>query len=572
VKRLLVLALTSLCASLCARSVRAQLVRGTVTESTSRGPVAGVLVELFAAGESAPPGTGRAASALSAVDGTFALRAPAPGRYRLVAKRIGVRRFDGAPFTLAPGETRTQDIALDAVEYRLPAVLVTASALCAAEPGDRLRVAALWEEARTALDAAEISLRDKLFTAQVTRYVRELEPRSLRVLRETRSEVRGVVASPFAALPAESLSAHGFWRAADGGGAHYYGPDARVLLSDAFLGDHCFRAVSGKGARDGLVGLAFAPVANRPVPDVVGTLWMDARTFELRLVEFRYDRVREGVDRDKVGGEVHFARLGNGAWIVQRWHLRVPMLGRPRDPLATEGNAPWILVRPTLLALSEEGGVVTTDEMRPSARPARVAGVVRDSGGRRALAGASVRIGGTARAVVADGEGRFAFDSLAPGLVTVVVGTPGYDSLGLVAADQSLELRSGESRRLLLTAHDTRALTARLCQGRAAPWGRGTLHLTVRDSASGAVIAGLGATVHWMSTFALAPGDSVPALAEGTTDARGTVTFCEVPAGRVVTLRVAHPQGGTAAPRALVLGARALHHVELLVGARLPNE
>ncbi len=557
---------------LCAPALGAQVVRGTVTESSSRAPVAGALVELVAAGDGSAAAGARVASALSAVDGAFALRAPAPGRYRLVAKRIGVRRYEGAPFELASGETVTRDVAVDAVDYRLPAVLVTANALCAAQPDDRARVAALWEEARTALDAAEISLRDKLFTAQVTRYIRELEPRSLRVLRETRSEVRGVVASPLSSLPAESLSAHGYWRAADGGGAHYYGPDARVLLSDAFLGDHCFRSVSGTGTREGLVGLAFAPVANRPVPDVEGTLWLDARTFELRLVEFRYDRVRDGVERDKVGGELHFARLGNGAWIVRRWHLRVPLLGRPRDPLATEGSAPWVLVRPSLLALSEEGGVVTTDDMRRPARPARVAGVVRDSGGRQPLMGATVRVGGTARTTISDREGRFGFDSLPPGLMTVVVSTPGYDSLGLVAADQSVELRSGESRRLQLTALDARALTTRLCQGRAAPWGRATVHLTVRDPASGAPLPGAVASAHWMSTAGRAANDSVPALTEGTTDSRGQVTLCEVPSGRPVTLRVSPPGGGNAESRVVELGGREVRHLDVAIGARAPNE
>ena len=442
------------------------------------------------------------------------------------------------------------------MEYRLPTVVVTANPLCSAEPGDRARVAALWEEARTALDATEISLRDRLFTAQVTRYARELEPRSFRVLRESRSEVRGVVGPPFAALPAESLSAHGYWRATEGGGAHYYGPDARVLLSDAFLGDHCFRPVSGKGTRDGLLGLAFAPVPNRPVPDVEGTLWLDARTFELRLVEFRYDRVGEGVDREAVGGEVHFARLPNGAWLVQRWHLRVPMLGRPRDPLATEGSAPWILVRPGARALSEEGGIVTTDAMRPPARPAHIAGVVRDSGGKRPLAGATVRLDVTGRTVVADGEGRFAFDSLPPGMVTVVASTPGYEALGLVAANQSVEVRSGESRRLVRTP---------LAASR-------TVRCTVRDAASGVPLAGAGVSARWMSTVARPPGDSVPALVEATTDSRGTVAFCEVPSGRPVTLQVARAPGGAPVSQVVVLGGREVRHVELAVGASTPNE
>lgn len=112
-------------------------------------------------------------------------------------------------------------------------------------------MASLWEEARTALDAAEISLRDRLFTAQVTRYARELEPRTLRVLQEGRSEVRGVVGAPVTTLPPESLSTSGYWRAVPGGGALYYVPDPAALLSDDFQGDHCFRPVTGRGVRRG---------------------------------------------------------------------------------------------------------------------------------------------------------------------------------------------------------------------------------------------------------------------------------------------------------------------------------
>ena len=52
----------------------------------------------------------RVASALSDGSGTYALRAPGAGRYRVVAKRIGVHRFTSSPFELAVGETRTVDV------------------------------------------------------------------------------------------------------------------------------------------------------------------------------------------------------------------------------------------------------------------------------------------------------------------------------------------------------------------------------------------------------------------------------------------------------------------------------
>jgi hypothetical protein len=75
-----------------------------------------------------------------------------------------------------------------------------------------------------------------------------------------------------------------------------------------------------------------------------------------------------------------------------------------------------------------------------------------------------------------------------------------------------------------------------------------------------------------MSTAGRAAGDSVPAQLLGTTDARGTVTFCEVPSGRTVTVTVQHPAGGAVPPQAVVLGAREVRHLELATGPRQPNE
>ena len=549
-----------------AAPLQAQVVRGSVTQSTSSAPIIGALVELV----SADSALTRVASALSDAAGRYALRAPGGGRYRVVAKRIGVHRYTSPPFDLAVGETRTLDVALEPVEYRLPTVVVTANSVCAVNPSERDRVAALWDEARTALDAAEISQRDRLFTAQVTRYVRELEPKSLKVLRETRSEVRGVVALPFSSLPAESLAVAGYWRDVDSTRTRYYGPDARILLSDAFLDTHCFRQVRGRDARSGQVGLAFTPITRGTVPDVVGTLWLDARSFELRAVEFAYDRVRAGVDSARVGGEMQFARLANGAWLVRRWFLRVPMNGRSQDAVATEGSSPWILVRPSALALSEEGGEVTTDEQHPALRLATLVGTLRDSSGQRPLTGAMVRIAGTTRETTPDTDGRFTFDGLSPSQFTVAVRAPGYDTFGITALEQSVAVDEGEVRRATFTAPSARGIAPRLCGGREVPFGRGTVHLTVRDSATGRAMEGVAATAHWMSTIGRVVGDSVPVTADQRSDTRGMLTFCEVPSDRTVTIQLAAPGRAPLAPIRLTLTGRELRHLDVTVAP--PNE
>lgn len=556
---------------LLAAPLSAQIARGTVRQSATGIPITGALVELLAA-DSAQGSDVRVASTLSDADGAFTLRAPAPGRYRLGAKRIGVRRYLSDSFTLASGETRAFSIQLEALEYRLPEIVVSAYPLCSTEPNDRARVASLWEEARTALDAAEISLRDRMFTAQVTRYARELEPKTLRVLQESRSDVRGLVGSPITTLPPESLSVGGYWRTTMRGTTLYYVPDPAALLSDGFQEDHCFRPVTGRGARQGLTGLAFVPSASRnalDVPDVRGTLWLDARSFELRLLEFSYVRLPDGIDSSLVGGEVHFAPLANGAWIVRRWFLRSPVSGRPAQPVATEGSAPWVLVRPAATSLGEEGAIVTTDELRAPVRPATVSGVVRDSSGKRPLPAALVRLGGSERRVTPDGDGRFRLDSLTPGPVTLVLSSEGYNSLGVPAAELSMELGEGADRRVTLSARDARATTMRLCKGEAAPFGRGTVRVVVRDSVSGVPRANVDATLRWTSVGA--GGDSVAARAEARSDTDGYLTFCAVPADRALMLAVGQARG--AATLALTIRAREIRRVEIRVGAALrPNE
>ena len=353
--------------ALCASALQAQVIRGHVTDRVSETALAGVVVELLAGDSSGA----RIAATLSAVDGTYAMRVPAAGRYALTAKRIGVRRFRSEPLDVGAAQTVVRDLPLDALMFVLPPVLVTGLTSCDTQTRDGPRVASLWEEASTALYATQLSLHDQPFKAHVTRYVRELDPRSRAVLSETRSEMTGVVSRPFSSVDPDSLSALGYWSQQHDGSATYYGPDPDALLSRGFLRDHCFRQVLGRGERRHMVGVGFVPLAARTVPDVVGVLWLDARSFELRLVEFTYSRVHAQADSARVGGEVHFARLGSGAWIIRRWFLRLPVTARPSAPLTTGVTAaPWVLVRPVTIRYREEGGEVSAAELvtRPGAR------------------------------------------------------------------------------------------------------------------------------------------------------------------------------------------------------------
>ena len=357
---------------LSAGAARGQVVRGVVTGQGSAAPLAGVLVALEpdvdGAGAPREEGTAATASGLTNQRGEYAIRAPSAGRYRLSAKRIGVQRFLSEPFFLAEGETRRVDIGLERALQRLPEVRVSAPAICIAREEQVSRVVALWDEASTALTANRISLRDRLYEGSVTRYVRELDPRSRKVLSEARSETRGIMDRPLTGLSGDSLSKIGFWQSTDGGRTIvYHAPDADVLLSGAFRRDHCYSLAERDRDRRGLVGLAFAPQPERTGGEVEGVLWLDEKSFELRLVEFRY--VGGGDLGEAAGGELHFERLTNGAWVVRRWFVRMPHArGFAASPVEVDGRLPSVLVRPSDPRLIEEGAVLSPKPVRDPGR------------------------------------------------------------------------------------------------------------------------------------------------------------------------------------------------------------
>ena len=272
-----------------------QVVRGKVTDRNSGTPIPGVLVSLLRDGV-----TTAATSVLSNARGEYAIRAPAPGRYRLDAKRIGVQRYLSEVFELGTGESKAIDVTLDAVQ-RLPEVRVVDSDLCVKNGANKSRVASLWDEARTVLTAAQISLRDRLFEGQLTRYSRGLHPRTLRVLEESWAERKGLMDRPFFTLGGDSLSRIGYRRTI-GEIEYYYAPDAEVLVSRAFARDHCYDVVEGSRDRRGLIGISFEPAPRRVMPEVRGTIWLDARTFELRFVEFGYTGLPAFEGAERVGG------------------------------------------------------------------------------------------------------------------------------------------------------------------------------------------------------------------------------------------------------------------------------
>lgn len=540
-KRLLA---TCLLLAVCVPSgTQAQLVRGTVREAESGAPLAGVVVSIQR------PARGRPAPSLVATltdaRGEYAISPNDTGRFTLTAKRIGARQFQSPAFTLARGQTHALDVMLDPVRFDLPTVTVSGVTPCRARAEDRGRIAALWEEARTAIAASELSLRDRLFRATMTRYQRELEPRRLATRSETQDVRRGVTEHAFVSVPAESLAAHGYARVLPDQIVEYFAPDERVLLSELFVRDHCF-GLARDGA-DGEVGITFEPTRNRRVSDIQGTIWLDARSYELRRVTFSYTNFPSPVRDPRIGGEVRFAKLASGAWHVSRWFMRVPRVELQRETTGTPSTGRVVIDRPVITGFTEDGGTAVSDDAADSRRLASLSGRVVDSTGTAPLRGARLSLSGLPQSSESRGDGSFRLDGIPVGSYTLLVDHPDYARLGLIAGEQLLTIEEPQQSLTLVQALGTRQVLRQLCGFEESPDSTTAVRFVVPpepDAPPRRVIH-----LSWPSRFDLGGGlvRTRTLATDLPVDAAGGVTMCELP--RATRLHVEEREAGGALRR-----------------------
>jgi hypothetical protein len=111
-------------------------------------------------------------------------------------------------------------------------------------------------------------------------------------------------------------------------GPTYFGPDARVLFTDWFLGSHCI-SVESRGERsDGGTGLIarFKPAKGTPKrAGLQGSIELDPRSLALRWLRFEFAARPRWAPGGSAGGEIRFARMPDGAWVPVRWSMRAPI-------------------------------------------------------------------------------------------------------------------------------------------------------------------------------------------------------------------------------------------------------
>ena len=304
-------------------SVRAQTVLGTAVDAADGRPIRGAFVLL-----ESEHGEERARG-LTTADGRFRLATARPGTYRLRLERIGFEDLVSEPFRLGARERISRRLEVNVRPIELSAVEVAGGEPRCGTPADEaLELGRVWDEARKALEGAAWTDRQSYYRFDVLLFRQELDPGGTPVTEPEYESIRVYGRHPFVSAPPNDL-AFGGWVRRQGDGLKFYAPDAEVMLSESFLGLHCFRLVRSESAPRRLLGIEFEPVPGRRVgralPDIHGVLWLDPETAELRALEFGYANLELPVPTDPLGGRVEFDHLPDGSWIVRSWEIRTPL-------------------------------------------------------------------------------------------------------------------------------------------------------------------------------------------------------------------------------------------------------
>lgn len=296
-------------------ALAAQVVRGTVSDSASRLPVSGAVITLA---DSAGTVLGRNIS-------------NERGQYRVAytgaARSLRVVRIGFQPRELQIAESPTLDGALDVImapfKTTLAAIHVRAQSNCPRR-NDREAAFEFWDQARAGLLNTVVAREsdsmavDRLYFQRAFNGDNETVGRFI-VARDTSRSATSFEAAH---------SARDFVRKGFAGDTEVvglvFGPDADVLLDDAFAQGYCFRLAGPMKSRPHQVGLAFSPADyRRGRVDIDGTLWIDTSARVLRDVEYRYLGLDPLTDKFHPGGEISFATSANGIVFIDRWYLRL---------------------------------------------------------------------------------------------------------------------------------------------------------------------------------------------------------------------------------------------------------
>ncbi len=263
-------------------------------------------------------------SAMTSSSGSFVLRTPGAGSYRLRGLAVGFKPAESGLLRHEGGRETASDLLLDRAAVVLGDLVVRArKGRCAnAESGDAV-FASLLEGAATSM-----TIMDAMLTSGTATFETEVvEVRKVSGTMTSDTTKGKLLSWPFLSLDPDSLKANGFHRfysTAVLSSDTYYAPDARVLFAPWFLASHCFTLRPfGPEARE--ITVAFAPRRKGVQVDISGELVLDAELFTPRRLSYRHLYLPRGLPDNSSGGEVKFMALGGGLWLPINWRMWAPV-------------------------------------------------------------------------------------------------------------------------------------------------------------------------------------------------------------------------------------------------------
>jgi len=513
----------------------AQTVRGIVVDR-AEAPVPGVVIQLLDSASRV------AARALTNDQGEFRLLAPRSGTYQLHTLRIGFRPTDSPPIAMQPGADASRRIVLTGLPIGLDTVRVAGRNVCRAL-ADSGAAYAVWEQVRAAVTATALTAAARNVFTTVISFARTLEADARRVRTQTSAVHSGYVREPWGSRSSEALHTDGYVVTDRDNTTTYYAPGLEVLLSPTFVEDHCFHLTTDHDR----LGLAFEPTPDRrSTPEIRGTLWLDAKSAELRSMDFRYSNVLP--DQDAIArGEAGFIRMANGAWAISRWSIRMPVLEQVVRSQSMGGNqlkVTAVNVAGGELALARRG----TDTLWTRPRLA-LSGTVVDSMSGGTIAGARLRLNGTSALGTTDSRGRFVLPGVLFGEYTMEVRTSSLDSVN--AAHQIPVMFTDSSASIVLRVPNATQLLSLVCGGRQLEW-PGIVVGSVGSGGDSGPPRNAKVIAEWTQAFMPTGAQAVERVGSRRqslathTDSNGTFRLCGVPVDNPISLTAG--DGGGAAP------------------------
>jgi len=538
----------------------AQVVRGSVRSRGMNEAVPGTVLMLI---DSA---NGAVARTLADEHGDFALYAPSSGKYRVRALRIGLRPFTSEAFGLV-GDTT---IALQMVDLPLdlPTVTTRERTQCSVRPDSGLALAALWEDAKTALLATAITREGAGYRFDLVDHTRIYDFSTRELLGVGLTESAVYETRSWASVAPERLQRDGYVLESRDSTA-FIAPDIETLLSDYFVSTHCFRIGTHPGLADSLIAVEFDPAAAKlKHVEIRGTLWIDRSSHELQSLDFSYVNLDLRVPgSDSVaGGHVGFTRLTTGAWVMTDWAIRVPVAhvaseqGLPPAQRRAGGPAVLIHRHPVVDELRVSGGTLRDVVHGGSviwSRDTRSVQVHIVSGDSRADVpardAAVFLVGSQRRFALTDTTGAVTIDDLLPGAYLVEVATRELDVLGSARARVRIDVDPRQHSTVNIRVQSSLEAARAVCLDDAKTLNGETGVIVGVVNRGEEPVAGRAVTVSWIGDAAGAhsPGSIITRTVR-TLASDGRFLACGVPRNRPIEIRVA---GDRAPPTATRLAA-----------------